>query len=358
MAETVSTATQGEIPLTEDMYTKKGVDELLANAVKGGVTPKGSCAFADLPTPGPTNVGWMYDVSDAFTTTSAFVEGQGKNYPAHTNIYVVTPSTNTYKWDVLPGEGPQPYTSNPAANGTASAGSSANYARGDHVHPTDQTRQAKITASGILKGDGSGGVAAATAGTDYVVPSALSGYVPTSRTVNSKPLSSDIVLSAEDIGDGSGGTVAGALSNISSMASGAATTAGTAVQSVKISGSSTELKSGTTATIPLASTTEKGVVQLSDSTSSNASTTAATSKAVKAAKDAADSAASAASGVGTRVSAIETAAGTLYTALSGLDATSMTSANAIKTLVSSLLSYLKAFAAASDNDNSTSYSAS
>jgi hypothetical protein len=35
-----------------------------------------------------------------------------------------------------------PYTSNPAANGTASPGSSANYARGDHVHPTDTSRAA------------------------------------------------------------------------------------------------------------------------------------------------------------------------------------------------------------------------
>ena len=42
-------------------------------------------------------------------------------------------------------------------------------------------RQAKITASGILKGDGSGGISAAEAGTDYVVPSALSGYIPTSQ---------------------------------------------------------------------------------------------------------------------------------------------------------------------------------
>jgi hypothetical protein len=32
------------------------------------------------------------------------------------------------------------YTSNPAMNGTASAGSSANVSRGDHVHPTDTTR--------------------------------------------------------------------------------------------------------------------------------------------------------------------------------------------------------------------------
>lgn len=33
------------------------------------------------------------------------------------------------------GGGPSPYTSNPAALGTASPGSSSNYARGDHVHP-------------------------------------------------------------------------------------------------------------------------------------------------------------------------------------------------------------------------------
>lgn len=33
------------------------------------------------------------------------------------------------------GTSPSPYTSNPTALGTASPGSSANYSRGDHVHP-------------------------------------------------------------------------------------------------------------------------------------------------------------------------------------------------------------------------------
>ena len=42
-------------------------------------------------------------------------------------------------------------------------------------------RQAKITASGILKGNGSGGISAAEAGTDYVAPSALSDYIPASQ---------------------------------------------------------------------------------------------------------------------------------------------------------------------------------
>lgn len=40
------------------------------------------------------------------------------------------------------GDAPDPYTSNPLMDGVASPGSSALYARGDHVHPTDTTRAA------------------------------------------------------------------------------------------------------------------------------------------------------------------------------------------------------------------------
>lgn len=40
---------------------------------------------------------------------------------------------------VIP-SGLSPYTSNPAMNGTASAGSSDLFSRGDHVHPTDTSR--------------------------------------------------------------------------------------------------------------------------------------------------------------------------------------------------------------------------
>lgn len=41
---------------------------------------------------------------------------------------------------VTPSAGVSPYTSNPAMDGTASAGSSANYSRGDHVHPHDTAK--------------------------------------------------------------------------------------------------------------------------------------------------------------------------------------------------------------------------
>lgn len=59
--------------------------------------------------------------------------------------------------------GVSPYTSNPSMDGTASAGSSNLYARGDHVHPSDTSR------------------------------------VPTTRKVNNKALSGDINLFFDDI---------------------------------------------------------------------------------------------------------------------------------------------------------------
>lgn len=56
----------------------------------------------------------------------------------------------------------------PVMDGVASAGTNfSRYAMEGHVHPTDTTRQAVITASGLLKGAGSGTVQAATKGVDY-----------------------------------------------------------------------------------------------------------------------------------------------------------------------------------------------
>ena len=65
---------------------------------------------------------------------------------------------------------PSATTTSPKMDGTAAVGSETAWAKGDHVHPTDTSRQAKITASGILKGDGNGGVSAAVSGTDYQAP--------------------------------------------------------------------------------------------------------------------------------------------------------------------------------------------
>lgn len=98
---------------TADMATKTYVTGLgyqtaaqvqtaVDNALTSAIRPKGSSAFAKLPTPGKANLGWMYNVSDAFTTSASFTEGAGKAYPAGTNVVVVSDG-NSYKWDVQGG---------------------------------------------------------------------------------------------------------------------------------------------------------------------------------------------------------------------------------------------------------------
>lgn len=62
---------------------------------------------------------------------------------------------------------PTAYTSDPEMDGTASPGSTGQWADGGHVHPSDTSKQASITATGILKGAGSGSVSSATKGADY-----------------------------------------------------------------------------------------------------------------------------------------------------------------------------------------------
>ena len=74
---------------------KSAIDAAISSVYK----PGGSVAFASLPTLGSTNEGYVYNVTDAFTTTSSFVEGAGVSYPAGTNVaIVITDQTNYYAW--------------------------------------------------------------------------------------------------------------------------------------------------------------------------------------------------------------------------------------------------------------------
>ena len=68
---------------------------------------------------------------------------------------------------------PKASTIAPKAPGTAAAGTSIEFARGDHVHPSDDTKQAKINVLGIFKGYGNGSVVRASPGTDYISPANL-----------------------------------------------------------------------------------------------------------------------------------------------------------------------------------------
>ena len=92
-------------------------------------------------------------------------------YDGNAYLYSTTPAssdnstkvaTTAYVTTAVSGVSvPQASTTTPSMDGTASYGSGTTWARADHVHPTDTSRQATITASGILEGDGTGTITAA-----------------------------------------------------------------------------------------------------------------------------------------------------------------------------------------------------
>lgn len=62
--------------------------------------PGGSKAFADLPEASAETLGYVYNITDAFTTTDAFTEGAGKTFAAGTDVGVVEDG-ETYKYNVF-----------------------------------------------------------------------------------------------------------------------------------------------------------------------------------------------------------------------------------------------------------------
>lgn len=76
-----------------------GQAQAIAEGFAGTLIPMGTVAFANLPAIADVTVGWMYNISDEFTTTSDFLEGAGVVVPAGSNVYF----TALNKWDVLAG---------------------------------------------------------------------------------------------------------------------------------------------------------------------------------------------------------------------------------------------------------------
>lgn len=88
---------EGEDSDNAKYYYQQAKD--VSEGLKGGLQPHGTVAFADLPALPDVNAGWMYNISDEFTTTDDFKEGSGNAVPAGANIY----KTSDGKWDVLAG---------------------------------------------------------------------------------------------------------------------------------------------------------------------------------------------------------------------------------------------------------------
>ena len=99
------------VPTDLDDLTNTGADPYaqmsdVEAAVTGALKPKGSVAFANLPQLTAANLNNMYNVTDAFTTTSDFVEGAGVSYPAGTNVAIINTGTDAnpvYKYDCYTG---------------------------------------------------------------------------------------------------------------------------------------------------------------------------------------------------------------------------------------------------------------
>ena len=78
-------------------------------AIPSAVIPKGSKAFASLAPAtdlAAGSLGYMWNITDAFTTTSDFAEGAGHSIPAGANVYVAnvgTAAEPVYKYDIFAG---------------------------------------------------------------------------------------------------------------------------------------------------------------------------------------------------------------------------------------------------------------
>ena len=97
-------------PMRAVNNSKFQTEEQVATAINAKVSSAykagGSVAFAALPTPDAAHLGFVYNVTDKFTTTDAFVEGAGSKNAAGTNVAIVAVTdgeTTNYKYDVLAG---------------------------------------------------------------------------------------------------------------------------------------------------------------------------------------------------------------------------------------------------------------
>ncbi len=93
----------------DELKTKvDGLKDEIKGEIEGEIasayTAKGSVEFGSLPDLTSASVGWVYNVTDEFDTDENFVEGEGKHYPANTNVVVTDyEGSGTKKWDVLGG---------------------------------------------------------------------------------------------------------------------------------------------------------------------------------------------------------------------------------------------------------------
>jgi hypothetical protein len=84
--------------------TAEDVGKAISAKIASVYKPGGSCAFASLPVLSADNEGYIYNITDDFTTTSDFLEGAGKKYTAGADVGIVAVrdgSSTVYKYNVF-----------------------------------------------------------------------------------------------------------------------------------------------------------------------------------------------------------------------------------------------------------------
>lgn len=100
LAQAVSIELDG---IKSEIPTKEEMDTAISSQIGRVLRPCGTILFSELPELSADVLGNVYDIKEKFTTTADFREGEGKKYPAGTNIAVVQDG-DAFKFDVLSGE--------------------------------------------------------------------------------------------------------------------------------------------------------------------------------------------------------------------------------------------------------------
>ena len=103
----LSSSLQDEI---DGMADEEAITQQINSQIASVYKPGGSKAAADLAVaPTESQLGNVYNIVEDFTTTANFVEGEGFEYPAGTDVAVVMipgateNDPTTYKWNVMAG---------------------------------------------------------------------------------------------------------------------------------------------------------------------------------------------------------------------------------------------------------------
>lgn len=102
ISKSYAIGTDGEVRENDNADNAKYYYEQAKQISQGlnGIIPMGTVAFADLPTSG-MNYGWMYNISDDFTSDERFNDGGGIYYGAGNNVIWMSDD----KWDVTASSG-------------------------------------------------------------------------------------------------------------------------------------------------------------------------------------------------------------------------------------------------------------